>query len=438
MASYATALRGGVGRAGGSQRPPAQGLPQHNITLFQERSVFIDLRAAADTYTLEERDGFLRDDLGLQTGDIRDIFLDPSTLLLHVALVKHTTFAALRDRLFNGVKWTAVGDYTVYGWAAAEPLVDVRVTGVPKRFPSALLRGHFESLGPVSQLSRDTDRTWSSACNGVVRISVRLLPGAVVPHFVNVVDSQGVLCERFAVYINGRRRHCFRCGGPGHLGPFCKASCISSEAPPTLWSTLTYDGPGAATPKAAASAAASVTVVPSSIAVDAAISTAAVVAALSCATGGAAPSSAVADSAISAAAIAAAPSRAAVDAAPSSAVLEAVVSAAAVAAVPPGAAVDAAPSSVVLEATISAAAVVVASPAAADGTALPPAAGRRSSPSRSSSGSSSSASDMSGAEDGGPVAEGFQQPRRRRKRSPPSGSPGSLSPSQKSFRKEPG
>ncbi|MFN9942829.1 MAG: hypothetical protein ACK56I_25520, partial [bacterium] len=67
--------------------------------------------------------------------------------------------------------------------------------------------------------------------------------GVALPHYVNVFDPQGALCERFAVYVDGRRRHCFRCGGPGHLGAFCKASCLAPEATPTLWSSLIYTGP---------------------------------------------------------------------------------------------------------------------------------------------------------------------------------------------------
>ncbi len=68
---------------------------------------------------------------------------------------------------------------------------------------------------------------------------------AIWAHFVNVVDPQGLLCERFAVYTEGRRRRCFRCGGTGHIGPFYKASCLLrlillSGAP---WSTMDLFSP---------------------------------------------------------------------------------------------------------------------------------------------------------------------------------------------------
>ncbi len=82
-------------------------------------------------YTQKERDSFLKDDLGLRTEDVIDIFVDPSTLHLHLTLATPALFAAILDRLFAGVQWTAVGNFLVNGWAAAEPLVTVRVNGVP-------------------------------------------------------------------------------------------------------------------------------------------------------------------------------------------------------------------------------------------------------------------------------------------------------------------
>jgi hypothetical protein len=47
----------------------------------------------------------------------------------------------------------------------------------------------------------------------------------------------------FAVYTKGRRRHCFRCGSTGHIGPFCKASCMAPEADSSLWSSMVSNGP---------------------------------------------------------------------------------------------------------------------------------------------------------------------------------------------------
>jgi len=406
--SYANALRGSPG-----PRAPVQALPLHHAPLFQENTIYVNLRRAAVDYTQMERDSFLKDDLGLRNEDVLDIFVDSSTLNLHLTLATPALFAAILDRLLAGVKWTAVGNYLVNGWAAAEPLVTVRVTGVPRCFPTSLLKRHFESFGPVSKIFRIPDRTWSSAASGVVQLLVQLRPGVVLPHFVNVVDLQGLLCERFAVYTEGRRRRCFRCGGPGHIGPFCKASCLAPEAVSSLWSSMVYNGPVLAT-------ATSVSPSPSAAAAPAAPSTAAEASAFSIVALAATPSCAALD----------APSVAAVAAAPSAAVAET-----------PSKSTEATASpAAVLGAAVSTAALVAARPSAADEAALTttPAAGRQLPPSPSRSGSSSSASDMSGAEDGGSESDGFHKPRRRRKRSPQSGSPGSMSPNQKTSKKEPG
>ena len=112
--SYANALRGAPG-----PRAPVQALPLHHAPLFQENTIYVNLRGAAVDYTQKERDSFLKDDLGLRTEDVRDIFLDPSTLQLHLTLATPTLFAEILGRLFAGVQWTAVGNFLVHGWAAA-------------------------------------------------------------------------------------------------------------------------------------------------------------------------------------------------------------------------------------------------------------------------------------------------------------------------------
>jgi hypothetical protein len=415
--SYANALRGTPG-----PRAHVQALPLHHAPLFQENTIFVNLRGSAVDYTQKERDSFLKDDLGLQNEDVLDIFLDPSTLHLHLTLATSALFAAILDRLFVSVQWTAVGNFLVYGWAAAEPLVTVRVTGVPRRFSTSQLKRHFEAFGPVSKINRLPDRAWSSAASGVVQLLVQLRPGVVLSDFVNVVDPQGLLCERFAVYTEGRRRRCFRCGGTGHIGPFCKASCLAHEAVSSLWSSMVYNGPVLA-------AATAVGPSPSAAAAPATPSTAAEVVAC--------PS----------AAIATVPSTASLAATPSCAVLGA-PSIAAVVSTPTAAVAEAASkfpeaaasSAAVLGVAVSNAALVAARPTAADDAALTttPPASRQVSPSPSPSGWSSSASDMAGAEDGSSETNGFHKPRRRQKRSPQSGSPGSMSPNQKTSKKESG
>jgi len=423
MASYASiAARGSTG-----PRAPVQGLPLHH-GIFQKNAIFINLRAVAVEYDQKERDSFLKDDLGLKSEDVRDIFVDPSTLLLHLTLATPALCASVLDRLFAGVPWTAVNGNPVFGWAAAEPLVTVRVTGVPRGFPAEDLRRHFESFGPISQFYRTPDRIWSSASNGVFLISLRVGHGVALPHYVNVFDPQGALCERFAVYVDGRRRHCFRCGGPGHLGAFCKASCLAPEATPALWSSLIYAGPVLA-PVAVAAAVAAGDQASSPAADAAASSPAADVVAASVAVDGLASSAASAPPTV---AVAAAPSAAA---APVAAPTVYVTAASTPAASAASSAVDDA-ASINLAASGKSAAVVAASDTIVAAPAADVGAAR---PLHDRSGSASSASDMSGAEEEGSTAGGFSLPRRRRRRrSTQLGSPGSMSPNKKTHKKEPG
>jgi hypothetical protein len=254
------------------------------------------------------------------------------------------------------------------------------------------------------------------------------------------VDPQGLLCERFAVYTEGRRRRCFRCGGSGHIGPFCKASCLAPEADSSLWSSMVYNGPVLATATAVGPS-------PSAAAASAARPTAAETAARPTAAEAAARLTSAETAARPTVAEAAARPTAALDATPSCAILEA-PSIAAVVATPSAAVAEASSKSAdsaaspaaVFEAEVSTAALVAARPTAADDAALTttPAAGRQLPPLPSRSGSPCSASDMSGAEDGSSETNGFHKPRRRRKCSPQSGSPGSMSPNQKTSKKEPG
>lgn len=399
--SYADKLRGG--RSG--PRAPVQGLPLHH-GIFQQKAIFIDLRAVSLDYTLEERDSFLKEDLGLAPEDVRDIFVDHSTLLLHLT-VASSCYSSVLDRLFAGVPWTTYEGRLVYGWAAAEPPVAVRVAGVPRDFPAKDLRRHFESFGLISKFERTSDRTWSSAANGVFLIYLRVGHGVVLPHYVNVVDPQGVLCERFPVYVDGRHRHCFRCGGTGHLGAFCKASCLAPEATPALWSSLIYTG-GVLAPAAVAEVATS-----DQAAADVVAASKVVV--------GTAPSVALASP------------TAAVAAAPSSVAVPAAALAVPAASAEPPAATKAA--SVNLAASAKPAIVVAASVATV---AVPAAKVVAAEPQHGCSGSASSASDMSGAEEEDSAAGGLSLPRRRRRRSTQLGSPGSGSPNKKTHKKEPG
>ncbi len=91
--SYANAFRGAPG-----PRAPVQALPLHHAPLFQENTIYVNLREAPVDYTQKERDSFLKDDLGLRTEDVLDIFLNPSTLQLHLTLATPALFAEILGR----------------------------------------------------------------------------------------------------------------------------------------------------------------------------------------------------------------------------------------------------------------------------------------------------------------------------------------------------
>ena len=216
---------------------PLRGLPSHCAPCLQKQAIFVDLRIAQPDYTQSERDDFLCKDLGLTEEDVQEIFLDPSTLLLRIVLSSEDLYTATLARLSAGVPWTATGR-TVYGWPTAAPLHPIRLSGVPKSFPISEIIAHFREFGDVSRIYQTCDKQWTSACSGVVKLSVRVAPGKVLPHFVEVLGQDGVLVERFAIHSETHRRYCFRCGSSGHLGPFCRASSYSKTAPPGLWSSL--------------------------------------------------------------------------------------------------------------------------------------------------------------------------------------------------------
>lgn len=218
---------------------PLRGLPSHCAPCLQKQAIFVDLRIAQPDYTQSERDDFLCKDLGLTEEDVQEIFLDPSTLLLRIVLASEELYTATLARLSAGVPWTAAGGTNVYGWPTAAPLHPIRLSGVPKSFPLSEIIAHFREFGDVSWIYQQShDKQWTSAFNGVVHLSVRIAPGKVLPHFVEILGQDGVLVERFSVHSETHRRYCFRCGSSGHLGPFCRASSYSTRAPPGLWSTL--------------------------------------------------------------------------------------------------------------------------------------------------------------------------------------------------------
>ena len=61
---------------------------------------------------------------------------------------------------------------------------------------------------------------------------------ANLPHFIQVVDDNGLLSNSLPVHMDSPRRCCYRCGRLSHLGYRCQAATRAPDAPASIWSTL--------------------------------------------------------------------------------------------------------------------------------------------------------------------------------------------------------
>jgi hypothetical protein len=235
--SYAevTAARGGSAPA---DRPPAAPTPLHHVAYLQGFAVLIDLRAVKPNLTKEERNQFLLQDLAVDIATVTDMFMVPSTQLLRVGFVAAEPCQAALDRLQAGVPWSAAGGAIVYGWAPSDSLSRLRVTGCTQALSIEWLVAHMAQYGQVVQSARGVDRSLGNVFDGVVHLTMQILPDAVLPSFIDLQDAGGHLAERLFVFTDQHRRRCFRCGHTGHVGQFCRASLRAPGAPPTPWSTL--------------------------------------------------------------------------------------------------------------------------------------------------------------------------------------------------------
>jgi hypothetical protein len=234
--SYADSVRGTS--SGSPPQQPLQDLPLHHVAWLQRNAVFIDLRAVKPSVTKPERNAFLLTDLGLSVPDVIDIFTEPSSLLLRVALKTEDLYTDVLDRLAAGVPWSACDNRLVYGWAPADSLTSVRVSGVSSDMPLQIIREHFQRFGRITRVQRGTDSVFTAAGSGIVFISISLPADVTLPSFVNVTDGSGSIPERLFVHTDATRRRCSRCGHPGHTGQYCRANARAAGAPQALWSTL--------------------------------------------------------------------------------------------------------------------------------------------------------------------------------------------------------
>ncbi len=243
MASYADAARSSGGRGSGPGRLPVQDLPLHHLPLLEVNALFIDLRAAKPDVTHDERNAFLVDDLKLKVDEVVDIFNVPSTNLLRVAFSTAAVYQSVLDRVSVGVPWTAYHNTLVYGWAPADAMTQVRITGVPALLETDLVVQHLRCFGHVTKARRSQDRFWTHASDGIIHLSIHLNADTVLPHFLNLEDTVGKTAVRLFVYTDAHRRRCSRCGHAGHVGQFCRAGVRAQGVPSQLWSSLRLPAP---------------------------------------------------------------------------------------------------------------------------------------------------------------------------------------------------
>ena len=219
-------------------------LPLHDLEELQENCLFVDLRSVKPYHTREQRNNFLRQDLHLGQADIVDLFNEPSTQLLRVEFATAELYDEKLALLTAGVPWAAADGALVYGWPPGDAITNVRVSGVPRRFPVELIRDHFGQYGRVTRAYSGKDGFWSGCSSGVYHISLGLNPGAALPAFIDVKCGDGsVVTERLFVHTDAGRRLCYKCGDPSHPAQFCRANGRAAAAPAALWSTLVVPTP---------------------------------------------------------------------------------------------------------------------------------------------------------------------------------------------------
>jgi len=236
MPSYAEMAASGRSNANAGR--VLHDLPLNHIPALNENAVFIDLRVVKNDFTMKERNDFLVDDLGCEVTDLKSIFPDPTSMLLRVAFKTEALFDKYLVLLSAGVRWSACNNALVYGWAPGDSVTNVRVSGVMECFTAGDIRAHFQQFGRVTRAYMGRDRFFPDAVTGIVHLSISVAPGFSLPHFIEVVDEDGLLATRLHVHTDVHRRRCARCGDTGHVGNYCRAGRRSAAANTALWSRL--------------------------------------------------------------------------------------------------------------------------------------------------------------------------------------------------------
>ena len=206
MPSYAKMAASG--RSNANVGRSLHDLPLNHIPALNENAVFIDLRVVKNDFTMKERNDFLVDDLGCEVTDLRGIFPNPTSMLLRVAFKTEALFEKYLALLSTGVRWSACNNALVYGWAPGDSVTNVRVSGVMECFTAGDIRAHFQQFGRVTRAYMGRDCFFPDAVTGIVHLSISIAPGFSLPHFIEVVDEDGLLATRLHVHTDVHRRRC--------------------------------------------------------------------------------------------------------------------------------------------------------------------------------------------------------------------------------------
>ena len=240
---YAAAAASGLGQSGPGQRRPAAVNPLCHLAHLQGFSLLMDLKSILPNYTKQDRADFVIKDLKVPANDVLLIFPDHITELVVLTLETKDVYGAALTRLQAGVPWAAGGGEPVYGSAADEAVVAVRVSNIPIGLASGVVLHHMKKFGTVLTHRQGRDRLFPRASDGILHISMVINDEATLPHFIQLVDGQGRLSNSLPIHLDSPWRCCYRCGRPSHLGRRCQAATRAPDASEAIWSTLVAPPP---------------------------------------------------------------------------------------------------------------------------------------------------------------------------------------------------
>lgn len=230
-AAYRPPLRG--------QRPAASRNPMRHLEHIEGLALLVDLKGIRPITTKQERADFVIKDLKVPAEDVILAYVDNISQMYVVTLETEAVHKAALERLRGGVPWTAAEGALVYGSASTEAISAVRVSNIPAGLKAADVVAHMQRFGAVLNHSLGRDRCYPRAGDGVLHLSMVLNDAERLPHFIDVVDSKGVVSHALSVHTDTPRRRCYRCGRNNHFGfgYRCQAASRAQDAPASTWSS---------------------------------------------------------------------------------------------------------------------------------------------------------------------------------------------------------